>query len=107
MGVYLEEDKDRGGGRESHKFRCLYRDPKTGLPYATKEAFKEIRQRFAEENANNRKEMAMGTLYDSVSGCGFSLKKKRSMMPDKSVHTNFRPYARIRKIPASEDEESD
>ncbi|MED6122860.1 hypothetical protein PIB30_117627 [Stylosanthes scabra] len=84
-----------------------YRDPKTGLPYATKEAFKEIRQRFAEENANNRKEMAMGTLYDSVSGCGFSLKQKRSTVPDKSVHTIFRPYARFRKIPASEDEESD
>ncbi|KAL4392737.1 hypothetical protein AHAS_Ahas03G0375000 [Arachis hypogaea] len=84
-----------------------YRDPKTGLPYATKEAFKEIRQRFAEENANNRKQMAMGILYDSVSGCGFSLKQKRSMVPDKSVHTNFRPYARFRRMPASEDEDSD
>ena len=49
----------------------------------------------------------MGGLYDSVSGCGFSIKQKRSMMPDKNVHQDFRPYARFRRIPASEDEASD
>ncbi|KAK7319198.1 hypothetical protein RJT34_03916 [Clitoria ternatea] len=83
-----------------------YRDPKTGLPYATKEAFKIIRERFLNEGANARKDMSMGGLYDSVSGCGFSNKQKRSKMPDKNAH-DVRPFARFRRIPASEDEDSE
>ncbi|XP_061342473.1 SWR1 complex subunit 2 [Gastrolobium bilobum] len=84
-----------------------YRDPKTGLPYATKEAFKIIRQRFLNESANTRKEMSMGGLYDSVSGCGFSIKRKRSILPEKNLHPDARSFARFRRIPASEDEFSD
>ncbi|KAE9601009.1 hypothetical protein Lal_00008093 [Lupinus albus] len=84
-----------------------YRDPKTGLPYATKEAFKIIRERFMNESANSRKEMNMGDLYDSVSGSGFSIRRKRSKMPDKNVHPDYRSLARFRRIPASEDESSD
>ncbi|KAJ6995695.1 SWR1 complex subunit 2 [Populus alba x Populus x berolinensis] len=53
-----------------------YRDPKTGLPYATKEAFKIIRERFMDEN-NNIKKMAMGDLFDSLVGTGFHGKRKR------------------------------
>ncbi|KAI4331832.1 hypothetical protein L6164_016787 [Bauhinia variegata] len=84
-----------------------YRDPKTGLPYATKEAFKIIRQRFLDENAGTRKEMDMGCLYDSVSGKGFSVKQKRSRMPNKNGPSSFRYLARFRSIPAIEDEFSD
>ncbi|KAF2306556.1 hypothetical protein GH714_019416 [Hevea brasiliensis] len=43
-----------------------YRDPETGLPYATKEAFKIIRQRLEDEN--NIKGMDMGALFDSLKG---------------------------------------
>ncbi|XP_017406448.1 SWR1 complex subunit 2 [Vigna angularis] len=84
-----------------------YRDPKTGLPYATKEAFKIIRERFLNESANTRKEMSMGGLYDSVSGCGFSMKQKRSVMPDRNVNPDVRSLARFRRIPVFEDEDSD
>ncbi|XP_027342146.1 SWR1 complex subunit 2 [Abrus precatorius] len=84
-----------------------YRDPKTGLPYATKEAFKIIRECFSNENANTRKDMSMGGLYDSVSGFGFSIKQKRSIMPDKNVNPDGRSLARFRRIPAFEDEDSD
>lgn len=49
----------------------------------------------------------MGGLYDSVSGCGFSTKQKRSVMPDKNRHTRDRSLARFRRIPAFEDEDSD
>ncbi|XP_058731217.1 SWR1 complex subunit 2 [Vicia villosa] len=84
-----------------------YRDPKTGLPYATKEAFKIIRQRIVDESANSRKETNMGGLYDSVSGCGFPTKRKRSTMPDKNIHPHDRSLARFRRIPTFEDEDSD
>ncbi|XP_020222311.1 SWR1 complex subunit 2 [Cajanus cajan] len=84
-----------------------YRDPKTGLPYATKEAFKVIRERFLKESANSRKDMNMGGLYDSVSGCGFSIKQKRSVMPHKNVNPDVRALARFRRIPVFEDEDSD
>lgn len=84
-----------------------YRDPKTGLPYATKEAFKIIRQRILDESANSRKETNMGGLYDSVSGYGFPTKKKRSTMRDKNIHPHDRSLARFRRIPTFEDEDSD
>ncbi|KAG5057898.1 hypothetical protein GLYMA_05G136000v4 [Glycine max] len=82
-----------------------YRDPKTGQPYATKEAFKIIRERFLNESTNSRKDMSMGGLYDSVSGCGFSIKRKRSIMPDKNVNPDGRSLARFRRIPDFEDED--
>ncbi|KAK7359547.1 hypothetical protein VNO77_01508 [Canavalia gladiata] len=84
-----------------------YRDPKTGLPYATKEAFKVIRERFLNEGAYTRKDMSVGGLYDSVSGCGFSIKQKRSKMSNRNMHANDRSFARFRRIPTSEDEDSD
>nr|CAD1838485.1 unnamed protein product [Ananas comosus var. bracteatus] len=58
-----------------------YRDPKTGLPYATMEAFKIIRERFLKEESEKKKpkKMDMGDLFDSISGEGFSNKRQRSM----------------------------
>lgn len=57
-----------------------YRDPKTGLPYATKEAFKIIRERFSE--VNKRRDhinmLNMGPLFSAMSGQGFTKKGKRS-----------------------------
>ncbi|KAB1204097.1 SWR1 complex subunit 2 [Morella rubra] len=79
-----------------------YRDPKTGLPYATKEAFKILRERFAKESVGVRREMDMGDLFDSLSGIGFSAKRKRSVTSNKSEVSYFRYSARFRRIPALE-----
>ncbi|OMO88732.1 YL1 nuclear [Corchorus capsularis] len=49
-----------------------YRDPKTGLPYATMEAFKTLRERFGDERRGAQKEMDMGVLFDSLSDCTFN-----------------------------------
>lgn len=87
-----------------------YRDPKTGLPYATKEAFKILRQRFSDEESGVQKEMDMGDLLDSLSGTGFSAKRKRSVTSNKSEVSYFRYSARFRRIPALEsdiDEDDD
>lgn len=62
---------------------------------------------FLNESANTRKEMSMGGLYDSVSGCGFSIKQKRSVMPDRNVNPDVRSLARFRRIPVFEDEDSE
>ncbi|KAG2699154.1 hypothetical protein I3760_07G179500 [Carya illinoinensis] len=79
-----------------------YRDPKTGLPYATKEAFKIIRERFADESSGVPKDMNMGDLFDSLSAKGFSAKRKRSVTSNKSEVSYFRYLARFRRIPALE-----
>ncbi|KAF4349732.1 hypothetical protein CsatB_001433 [Cannabis sativa] len=84
-----------------------YRDPKTGLPYATKEAFKILRERFLYENRGVQKDMDMGNLFDSLSTNGFSAKRKRSVMPDKRELSYSRHFARFRQIPALEEEVSD
>jgi len=63
--------------------------------------------RFLNESANPRKEMSMGGLYDSVSGCGFPIKQKRSVMLGKNVNPDVRSLARFRRIPVFEDEDSD
>ncbi|KAK4487830.1 hypothetical protein RD792_003566, partial [Penstemon davidsonii] len=57
---------------------AIYRDPKTGLPYATKEAFKIICEQFAKENSDrcSKKESNMGGLLSDEQG--FSQKRKRS-----------------------------
>ncbi|WCJ42632.1 sequence-specific DNA binding transcription factors DNA binding DNA binding [Euphorbia peplus] len=65
-----------------------YRDPKTGLPYATKEAFKIIRERYMEEK-NMKKEMEIGGLFDSLNGKGFMSRRKRSQLPSKCRVANF------------------
>ncbi|XP_065850084.1 SWR1 complex subunit 2 [Euphorbia lathyris] len=65
-----------------------YRDPKTGLPYATKEAFKIIRERFMDKN-NMKKEMEMGGLFDFLNGKGFPSRRKRSPISSRCRVPNF------------------
>ncbi|CAB4271713.1 unnamed protein product [Prunus armeniaca] len=84
-----------------------YRDPKTGLPYATKDAFKIIRQRFLLESGRVRKEMDLGDLHDSLSGKGFLARRKRSVSSNKIDVSYSRYFARFRRIPALESESSD
>ncbi|KAG6579641.1 SWR1 complex subunit 2, partial [Cucurbita argyrosperma subsp. sororia] len=83
-----------------------YRDPKTGLPYATKEAFKTIRERFADDGMG-AKEMDMGYLFTSLSGKGFSARRKRSTPQNKNEISYLRPFSRFRQIPAFDSDLSD
>lgn len=86
---------------------AIYRDPKTGSPYATKEAFKIIRERFAQESECSKKENSMGLLSDATYEQGFSEKRKRSVIPHDSETSYFRQFARFRRIPAMEIQDSD
>lgn len=71
-----------------------YRDPKSGLPYATKEAFKIIRNRFSDEHC--KRELDMGVLFDSIVGQGFLGKRKRSLPTSSSTKSETRYFARFR-----------
>ncbi|KAH6826501.1 DNA binding protein SWC2 [Perilla frutescens var. hirtella] len=86
---------------------AIYRDPKTGSPYATKEAFKVIRERFAQESGSNKKESSMGLLSDATYKQGFSEKRKRSAIARDSETTHFHHFARFRRIPALEIQDSE
>ncbi|CAK7327484.1 unnamed protein product [Dovyalis caffra] len=83
-----------------------YRDPKTGLPYATKEAFKIIRERFEDEN-DNIKKMAMGDLFDSLVGTGFHGKRKRFPIPNRRKTSHFPHFANFGRIPIVDIESSE
>lgn len=84
-----------------------YRDPKTGLPYATKEAFRTIRERFLEENSNAREKKSLGFLSEEISGQGFSERRKRSVIPNRRETSDFRYSARFLQIPALESQVSE
>lgn len=86
-----------------------YRDPKTGLPYANKEAFKIIRERFLKEEAEKSKQhkMDMGVLFDLVSREGSSPKQKRTGGAHLSKTSDLRSGERFRSIPALENLELD
>lgn len=84
-----------------------YRDPKTGLPYATKEAFKIIRERFVDKSSGIRKAMDMGTLFDSLSRKGFMATRRRSKSSNKNEKSYLRYSARFRRFPSLEIEVSD
>ncbi|MFS7957385.1 putative Vps72/YL1 family protein [Helianthus anomalus] len=74
-----------------------YLDPKTGLPYATKEAFKIIREKHANDISGNKEEKNMGMLYDLTCGEGFTKKKRRSINPNRkrnSYSSRFLPRFR-------------
>ncbi|EYU19873.1 hypothetical protein ABFS82_06G079900 [Erythranthe guttata] len=86
---------------------AIYRDPKTGLPYATKEAFKIIRERFAEESSCSKNGRSMGFLSDATYEQGFSRKRKRSMIPHDKDTSYFRNFARFRRFPAPDIQDSD
>ncbi|KAG9456033.1 hypothetical protein H6P81_000541 [Aristolochia fimbriata] len=85
-----------------------YRDPKTGLPYATKEAFKIIRERFSQDNSSVRREfISNGDLHETLAGHGFSARRKRSGPRYASETMGFRYGARFLQIPALESPSSD
>lgn len=84
-----------------------YRDPKTGLPYATKEAFQVIRERYAAENIRTGNKMASGDLYGFISGQGFLGKRKRSSIPHQNETAFAQASRRFRRIPAADDLVSD
>ncbi|GLJ50577.1 hypothetical protein SUGI_1077400 [Cryptomeria japonica] len=75
-----------------------YLDPKTGMPYATKEAFKIIRERFSEINKHLSGDHVFekGSLATSILGQGFARKGKRSSVG------RFRSSATQRKRSESE-----
>ncbi|CAN1767931.1 SWR1 complex subunit 2 [Linum perenne] len=86
-----------------------YRDPKTGKPYATIEAFKIIRQRFEEENSKNlNKEMDMGALFNALKGKGFVNRRKRSpFFAIKKTTTHFSYFPPPCRIPMFDIDDSD
>ncbi|GAB2272794.1 Swr1 complex complex subunit Swc2 [Dionaea muscipula] len=86
-------------------FPAKYRDPKTGMPYATKEAFRVIRERYSDEINGNRK-VDMGNLLDSIAGKGFGVRRKRLMISRHNETTYPRTYVRFR-IPTADREVSD
>lgn len=83
-----------------------YRDPKTGQPYATKEAFKIIRERFMDEN-NNIKKMAMGDLFDSLVGTGFHGKRKRLPISNTRSMSHLPRFANFGRTPVVDIESSE
>lgn len=84
-----------------------YRDPKTGLPYATKEAFKIIREQFAEESSRAREEKHMDELSQAISRQGFTSRRKRSIIPNSRQTSYSRVFARFRKFPADDTSSED
>eukprot|EP00252_Welwitschia_mirabilis_P006973 TRINITY_DN17945_c0_g2_i1.p1 TRINITY_DN17945_c0_g2~~TRINITY_DN17945_c0_g2_i1.p1 ORF type:complete len:491 (-),score=144.70 TRINITY_DN17945_c0_g2_i1:314-1786(-) len=66
-----------------------YRDPKSGLPYATKEAFKIIRDSLSEMSKDSRRDNStnMGSLFRALSERGFKKKRKRSAAARTKPHS--------------------
>ncbi|KAL6580938.1 Swr1 complex complex subunit Swc2 [Orobanche minor] len=86
---------------------AIYRDPKTGLPYATKEAFKIIRKRFADESSLSKKDSSMGFLSDATYEQGFTRKRRRSVVPRDRELSYLRQCAHLHRILAPEIEDLD
>ncbi|XP_076885932.1 SWR1 complex subunit 2-like [Bidens hawaiensis] len=84
-----------------------YRDPKTGLPYATKEAFKIIREKYSNDISGVKEEKSMGMLYDLARAEGFTKKKKRSINPNRKQNSYPRFSPRLRQISISSSESDD
>lgn len=85
-----------------------YRDPKTGLPYATKEAFKIICEKYSNDVSGNKEKNGMGMLYELASEeGGFTKKKRRTINPNSKEKSYMRTLARFRQIPAFEYEDSE
>ncbi|KAI3950509.1 hypothetical protein MKW92_053196 [Papaver armeniacum] len=80
-------------------FPAKYRDPKTGLPYATKEAFKIIRERKTQKM--RRKEWISCLIQSQVRVLG---KRKRSEVLNRGETSYLRYWARFRHIPALENQ---
>ncbi|KAL4576673.1 hypothetical protein LXL04_012771 [Taraxacum kok-saghyz] len=85
-----------------------YKDPKTGMPYATKEAFKIIREQYGNDGSGNKEKKSMGVLYELANEeGGFGKKKRRTFIPNTKEKSYMRSLARFRQIPTSEYEDSD
>ncbi|KAK8629068.1 hypothetical protein V6N13_077925 [Hibiscus sabdariffa] len=84
-----------------------YRDPKTGLCYATKEAFKIIRERFRDEHKSCPKKMDMGVLFDSLSSQGLMHRQKRSQISNRSQTSRFQYFGNFNRTASDDDEEED
>ncbi|KAK1402973.1 SWR1 complex subunit 2 [Heracleum sosnowskyi] len=84
-----------------------YRDPKTGLPYATKEAFKIIRERASHENNSLGQKYSEGDLCDLLADQGFSRQRKRSVIPNSKDTSSFRLVARFRRFSTPESQDSE
>ncbi|CAL9069012.1 SWR1 complex subunit 2-like isoform X1 [Musa acuminata AAA Group] len=81
-----------------------YRDPKTGLPYATLEAFKLIRERFTKQETDQKQlgKIDMGDLFDAISNEGFLSTRSRRDAGIMRRPTDLRLGAQFRRIPALE-----
>ncbi|KAL6658687.1 hypothetical protein ACP70R_002727 [Stipagrostis hirtigluma subsp. patula] len=79
-----------------------YRDPKTGLPYATIEAFKIIRESFQKEEADRKRPnmTKMGELFESIIGEHSTPKKRRIEVRSPNISAGRRLGGRFRRIPA-------
>ncbi|KAF8647444.1 hypothetical protein HU200_065354 [Digitaria exilis] len=79
-----------------------YRDPKTGLPYATMEAFKIIRESFLKEEADRKRPNIsnMGELFESIAGEHSMPKKRRVEVRPPSISVGLRRGGRFGRIPA-------
>ncbi|XP_074282603.1 SWR1 complex subunit 2 [Silene latifolia] len=84
-----------------------YRDPMTGLPYATKEAFQILRERYVAENSYSQGKVASGDVYDAIAGQGFVGRKKRSLIPHQNENEVSRDSRRFCRIPVAEILDSD
>lgn len=111
--VLMKIDFDYYDSADTEKAVCAvtglpakYRDPKTGLPYATKEAFKIIRQELSDKTTCISEKKSVGFLFDALPGQGFPEKRKRTMVPKKGM-SYFRPFARFRRFPPIEMEDSE
>ncbi|GAA0161486.1 DNA-binding transcription factor [Lithospermum erythrorhizon] len=80
-----------------------YRDPKTGLPYATLEAFKIIRERLSAESKRGR-ERSLGGLSDDICGLGFGGKRKRSTVQNRRSASHRSSFRHFHTISASEED---
>lgn len=79
-----------------------YRDPKSGLPYATKEAFQVIRQQLSDKTRGISERRPLGLLTDTIPG-----KRKRTATTKSRTASDFRPHARFLRFPPVEEEESE
>jgi len=85
-----------------------YRDPKTGLPYATMAAFKIIRESFLKEEPDKKRPnmSSMGELFDSIT-VEHSTPKKRRIEARSPLSGDPRHGARFRRMPALDMTEED
>lgn len=63
--------------------------------------------RFSAESNRGREKMSVGELFDTVSGLGFTDRRKRSVIENGGSASYYRPFARFHRFPAFDDEDSE